>query len=155
MPRLNWDYEELYKILRWIVEQPECDAATAIDILNLMEPDTAMDITSGGTRWVFNHKDSDPETRDEVQLLKTICLRSEDGSFKGPTLKQGFDPSENLDLLNMMRGELVKIEAAGRMFPFPLPVRLLSAPEPENLAARTRPIIANDDRIEVPISWGP
>gem|GEM_PF-4401973 len=149
MPKLNWDYEaEIYEILRWIVEQPECDAATAIDILHLMGPDTTMDKATGGTRWLFGKNDFDPSMSDEVQVLATICRRSESGSFEGPRLKQ--DDTNNLSLLKMMRGVQAEIETDGRVLPFPLPEKLLSAPVPTDILTRHPPVKVNDDRVWIP-----
>lgn len=153
MPWLNWDYSaEMYSILRWVVDQPECDAATAVDILYLMGVDTTMDIASGGTKWLFNQTSSDPFLSEEVQLLKTICLRSDAGTFAGPALKQKWDAtgSTNLALLAMMKNVLAEIEAAGRKVPFPLPERLLSRPIPQDLPDTIPPVTANDDVVWVP-----
>jgi len=152
LPDLNWDHEEhLYPILLWAVRQPECDAATAIDILQLMNDDVALDLASGGTRWA--RSGFDPDNSDEVRLLQAICERSEGAGFAGPVLKQTMWASThaNHQHLEMLQGVLAEIEAEGRSVPFPLPVKLLSAPVPDDVRAARTPVRTDDDAIEVPL----
>lgn len=151
LPDLNWDHEEhLHPILLWVVRQPDCDAATAIDILSLMNDDVTLDLASGGTRWA--RTGFDPNDSDEVRLLQAICERSEGGGFAGPVLKQTMWPSThaNHQHLEMLQGVLAKIEAEGRSVPFPLPVKLLSAPVPDDVRPARTPVRLDDDAILVP-----
>lgn len=152
LPDLNWDYEEhLLPILLWVVRQPECDAATAIDILKLMNADVTLDRASGGTTWTFGA--FDPNDSDEVRLLQAICERSEGAGFSGPVLQQTMWPSThaNRQYLEMLQGVLAKIEAEGRSVPFPLPVKLLSAPVPDDVRPARTPVQIYDDAILVPL----
>lgn len=152
LPDLNWDHEEhLLPILWWVVRQPECDAATAIDILKLMNDDVTLDLASGGTRWARSC--FDPDDSDEVRLLQAICERSEGAGFAGPLLKQTMGPSThaNRQHLEMLEGVLATIEADGRSVPFPLPVKLLSAPVPDDVRQAETPVRTDDDAIEVPL----
>lgn len=147
LPGLNWDYEELYDVLLWVVTQPECDAATAILILHLMAPDVAMDIASGGTRWCEPGGKRSESTK--VKLLAMIGVRSEDSSFIRHELAPDWlcTTESNAGLLGMMLSEKARIEAAGRNVPFPLPVKLLSTPVPATVRMPATPYETHDDRL--------
>ncbi|RDL51405.1 hypothetical protein BLJAPNOD_02538 [Ensifer sp. M14] len=129
---LNWDYSEIYDILLWVVSQPECDASTAILILQMMAPDVAMELASGGTQWLPSGGIADQIVSSEVGLLAMIGKRSEEESFVRHELLPDRPSSEegNAALLGMMLDEKQRIEGEGRTLPFPLPVKLLSKPHP-------------------------
>lgn len=148
LPGLNWDYEELYDVLLWVVTQPECDAATAIDILHLMNPDVTMDKASGGTRWLMPGE-VNPVESTEVKLLAMIGVRSEDSSFVRHELAPDWlcTTESNVGLLDMMLSEKESIEAAGRNVPFPMPVKLLSTPVPATGRMPATPYETHDDRL--------
>ncbi|WDZ78606.1 hypothetical protein PWG15_09005 [Ensifer adhaerens] len=126
---LNWDYPEIYDILLWVASQPECDASTALLILQLMQPDVAMDKAAGGLRW-RTAGDADPAASSEVRLLAMIGKRSEDESFVRRELAPDrlCSPEANAALLDMMLGEKQRIEGDGRKLPFLLAVKLLTKP---------------------------
>ncbi|MBZ7921988.1 DUF4274 domain-containing protein [Ensifer adhaerens] len=147
LPGLNWDYEELYDVLLWVVTQPECDAATAILILHLMAPDVAMDIASGGTQWC-EPGDKRAEST-EVKLLAMIGVRSEDSSFVRHELAPDWlcTTESNAGLLDMMLSKKERIEASGRNVPFPLPVKLLSTPVPATGRTPATRYETHDDRL--------
>lgn len=127
---LNWDYPEIYDILLWVVSQPECDASTAHLVLHLMQPDVAMDMASGGQRWLGASGIVDPADSSEVRLLAMIGKRSEEESFvRHELLPDRLCTEEgNASLMDMMLDEKQRIEREGRTLPFPLPVKLLSRP---------------------------
>lgn len=151
LPGLNWDYPEIYDILLWVVTQPECDAATAILILQLMSPDVAMDLASGGTRW-RRPGDLEPLESAEVKLLAMICMRSEKSSFVRRELAPDrlCTAERNAGLLDMMLTQKQGIEAAGRNVPFPLPEKLLSKPVPATVREPLTGFEVHDDRVLLP-----
>ncbi|MCV9996722.1 DUF4274 domain-containing protein [Pararhizobium sp. YC-54] len=151
LPELNWDYEEIYDILQWVVSQPECDASTAIVILHLMNVDVTMDLASGGERRRVS-PDFDPSTNAEVKLLAIIGRRSEEDSFVRHELapdRLSIDEN-NAGLLAMMQSEKQRIEAEGRNVPFPLPVKLLSKPVLKTGRLPHTVFQVNDDRLDWP-----
>lgn len=148
LPDLNWDYPELYDVLLWVVTQPECDAATAINILHLMNPDVAMDQASGGKFWPV-YGNVDPAESAEVKLLAMIGTRSEQAGFVRNELlpDQMCTNEDNAGLLAMILRERQRIEEAGRSVPFPLPVKLLSKPVLETGRIPATSYEAHDDRL--------
>lgn len=151
LTNLNWDYEEIFDILAWVVNQPECDASTAIVILHLMNADVTMEQASGGKRWSTS-SDFDPSTSAQVKLLARIGRRSEDGSFVRHELAPDLLGSgeNNRALLAMMMDEKQRIEAEGRNLPFPLPVKLLSKPILTTGRLPRTDFQVNDDRLYWP-----
>jgi hypothetical protein len=133
---LNYDYKETLEIIRWIVNQPDCDGATAALALSMISPDDSM---------YFENRDECGEfeaiSRD---ICRCVCERSEAGQYSNFELD---DPDgQTVGVLGMMKEVAAEIEASGKKLPWPLPVKLFSVPL-KGRGAHSERYIVNDDTL--------
>lgn len=75
---LNYDYPESMEIFEWIVDQPECDAATAADILLLLSAEAYMNAET---------EEDAGYHKNEWRLAKKICDCNQSMGFSSRVLE--------------------------------------------------------------------
>lgn len=119
LPGLNWDYPQLWGILLWAVQRPECDEATALDILYLAQASDLLGEVLQG------RGPKDWRASDKYRLIATTCDRLARDDFASKRLAPLAVPRGEVAAL--LAGLKDKLTAAGVPFdraPWPVPDRL-------------------------------
>lgn len=137
---LNYDHESAWKVVEWIVQQPECDRATAALALIRISADVYMSYETidacsdwDRTGWSIARIVSDRSNRgDYIQQNLNLSCVGEDNDQSG--------------MQDMLEREASRLREQGKKLPWPVPSRLFSQPFSGRDAISKRYFV-NDDTL--------